>query len=116
MTARARFSEICSALPEATVEGGRHVRAAVRGRTFAWFLEDHHGDGMVAMNVKVPPGEHTRLAAAHPERFHVPASLGARGWAGLRLDLPKTDWEEAEVLILGAYRLVAPTTLARRLQ
>jgi phosphoribosylglycinamide formyltransferase-1 len=114
VNARARFAEICQALPEATVEGGQHLRAAVRGRTFAWLLEDHHGDGMVAVNVKVPPGENTRLADAHPERFHVPAYLGARGWAGLRLDLARTDWEEAEALVIGSYRLVAPKTLAQR--
>lgn len=45
MTARSRLEALCAALPEATAEGEQHVRSAVRGRTFGWLLDDHHGDG-----------------------------------------------------------------------
>jgi hypothetical protein len=47
---RARLAEICLALPEATAEGERHVGFRVHGRTFAYYLDDHHGDGRVALN------------------------------------------------------------------
>jgi hypothetical protein len=34
------------------------------------------------------------------------------GWVGLRLDLPKMDWAEAEGLVVESYVLVAPKRLA----
>src|SRR5262249_44476870 len=44
-----RLRSICLALPEAT-EGLNHSAPCfeVRGKTFAMFLENHHGDGRVA--------------------------------------------------------------------
>jgi hypothetical protein len=111
---RQRLGEICRALPEAEGEEGQHVRYSVRGRTFAWLQDDHHGDGRLSAVCKVPPGEHTVLASREPERFFVPSYLGARGWVGIWLDIEEVDWDRVEALILDSYRLVAPKTLARR--
>jgi hypothetical protein len=36
-------------------EGGRHIAFIVRKRTFAFFTDDHHGDGRLALTVKVTP-------------------------------------------------------------
>jgi hypothetical protein len=114
---RERLTKLCTSLPEAEAEGGghQHVGFQVRGRRFAWFLDDHHGDGRLALNCKGAPGESARLAERHPERFFVPAYLGARGWIGLWLDTPKPDWEEVERLVVEAYRLVAPKRLVAQL-
>jgi hypothetical protein len=109
---RAKMVEICCALPEVTCEGGQHLGFRVRGRTFAYYLDDHHGDGRVALNCKVPAGEQAALVAADPDRFHVPAYLGAKGWVGLRLDTPTVDWAEVRDLVAENYRLVAPKRLA----
>ncbi|MDP9247569.1 MAG: MmcQ/YjbR family DNA-binding protein [Candidatus Dormibacteraeota bacterium] len=103
---------MCLGLPEATVEGEQHLRFQVRGRTFAYFLHDHHGDGRVALNCKVPIGDLEALVGSEPERFFVPAYLGARGWIGVRLDLPRVDWKEVEKFVRVSYRLVAPRRLA----
>jgi predicted DNA-binding protein (MmcQ/YjbR family) len=110
--ARSRLTEICLALPEATAEGGQHVGFRVRGRTFAYYLNDHHGDGRVALNCKVPPGDMEALVRLDPRRFFVPAYLGPRGWIGLRLDLEDVDWEEVARFVQVSYRLVAPVRLA----
>ena len=96
-------------------EGDQHVGFKVGGRTFAWYLEDHHGDGRVALNCKVAAGEQEALVAGGPEHFFVPAYLGARGWVGLWLDLPEIDWDEVAELVTESYRLVAPKGLAARL-
>ena len=55
---RARLTRLCLALTEAACRGERHLRFSVRSRTFAYYLEDHHGDGRVALacKVAVPPG------------------------------------------------------------
>jgi hypothetical protein len=89
---RTRLAQICLGLPEVTSNGDQHLRSQVRGRTFAYFLEDHHGDGRVALNCKVPIGDLDALVKAEPERLFLPAYLASRGWIGVRLDLPSLDW------------------------
>jgi phosphoribosylglycinamide formyltransferase-1 len=109
-----RVTRVCLSLPEATVESatGQHHAFRVRGRTFAYFLDHHHGDGRVAITVKAAPGEQGRLVAAAPERFFVPAYLGARGWVGLRFDVGAVDWAETERLLRDSYAFTAPRRLA----
>lgn len=108
-----RLTKICLALPEATrCCQGRHAGFLVRKKTFAWFLDDHHGDGIVAVTCKVLPGDNTALVAAHPDRFYLPAYMAHRGWVALRLDVGEIDWDEVSELIACGYRLVAPPRLA----
>ena len=71
--------EICDGLPEVTSSGDQHVGFEVRGRRFAWFLDDHHGDGRVALHCKAAPGVNSALAAEDPARYFLPAYLGPKG-------------------------------------
>ena len=109
----ARLTKICLALPEATRrDSGRHAAFLVREKTFAYFLNDHHGDKIVSVACKALPDENKALVAAQPTRFYLPSYIGPRGWVALRLDRGETDWEEVGELILGSYRLIAPKRLA----
>src|SRR5689334_12844444 len=94
----ARLTAICLAFPEATRElVGRqqeHATFRVRDKTFASYLDNHHGDGKLAVTFKVGPGENTGLADSDPERFYIPAYVGPKGWVGLRLDKGTIDWGE----------------------
>ncbi|MGH2812019.1 MAG: MmcQ/YjbR family DNA-binding protein [Actinomycetota bacterium] len=110
--ARARLEAICSAFPEVTSEGVQHLKFQVRNKTFAYYLEDHHGDGLIALCCKAAPGEQQALIASDPARFYKPDYLGARGWISMRLDLEDVDWDEVAELALDAYRLTAPKRLA----
>ena len=104
-----RLSKICLALPEAVREDkGDHAAFLVRKKTFAYFLNNHHGDGIISVACKALPGENTALAAAQPERFYLPAYIGSRGWIALRLDRGEIDWEEVAELLKGSHRMVAP--------
>ncbi len=84
----------------------------VRKKTFAWFLNDHHGDGIVGVVCKVAPGDNERLAAAQPGRFYMPAYVGPKGWVALRLDIGEIDWDEVAELVADSYRRIAPKGLA----
>jgi len=42
--------------------------------TFAYFLDNHHGDGIVSVTCKVLSGDNKALAEAQPRRFYLPAS------------------------------------------
>ena len=113
---RSRLVELCSGLPGVTIEDGQHVGFSVRGKRFAWLLDDHHGDGRLALNCKAPPGEGAALAERHPDRFFAPPYLASRGWVGLLLDTAEVDWDEVHRLVMGAYLLTAPKRLASELR
>src|SRR5437879_11530637 len=90
-----RLTKISLALPETARQcHEQHAAFLVRKRTFAYYLSDHHGDGIVAVTCKVLPGDNTALAAAQPDRFYLPAYIGPRGWVALRLDVGHVDWDE----------------------
>lgn len=112
---KAQLARICAGLAETGQrpggERGRHIGYVVRDKTFAYFTEDHHGDGRLAMICKAPPGEQAALIAGNPDQFFVPPYLGHRGWVGLWLDRPGVDWDEVAELMVDAYRLTAPRRL-----
>jgi hypothetical protein len=110
-----RLTKICLALPETTVyRHGQHAGFQVRKKKFAYFLNDHHCDGIVSVTAKVIRGDNTALVAANSARFYLPAYLGSSGWVALRLDVGAIDWEEVAELVVGSYRLLAPKSLAAR--
>src|ERR1700761_6684544 len=77
----------CLWLPEAeefVSHGSPNFR--VRGKTFATFVVNHHGDGRVALWLPAAPGAQEHHVAAEPDIFFVPPYVGPRGWLGLRID------------------------------
>jgi hypothetical protein len=110
-----RVTEICLALPEATRKVmGNHAGFRVRKKVFAYFLNDHHGDGIVSVCARVLLGDNTALIAAQPERFYMPAYIGPRGWVALRLDRGALDWKEVAELVKTSYQSVAPKRIAAK--
>ena len=111
-----KLTPICLALPgtERTVSGD-HAIFRVRGKVFAYFLNNHHGDGIVCVCCKSAMGENVDRASREPERFFLPAYIGPRGWFGLRLDRGTVDWSEVANVVELSYRLVAPKTLLKAL-
>lgn len=108
-----QLTQICLALPETSrVYFGIHSRFLVRNKAFAYFLNNHHDNGIVALSCKVAAGLNSVMAAADPTRFYLPAYLGANGWVGLRLDAEESDWDEVRALVHDSYRLQAPKRLA----
>lgn len=107
-----RLTAVCDGLPETARQmQGRHADFRVRGRLFASFLDDHHSDGIVALQFKLPGGENEMLLAAEPGRFYRPAYMGARGWLALRLDQGPVDWEVVTELVTDSYLRAAPKRL-----
>ena len=112
-----RLTKICLALPETARDyNGQHAGFLVRKKTFAYFLNDHHGDGIVAVTGKALPGDNQALAAAQPSRFYLPAYIGPRGWVALRLDVGAVDWDEVAELVALSYKLTAPKRLAAQVK
>jgi predicted DNA-binding protein (MmcQ/YjbR family) len=102
-----RLSGIALALPGATMEmQGDHASFLVKKKVFAWFLNNHHGDGIVSVCVKALPGDNQRLIETDSIRFYPPAYMAHRGWVGYRLDVGTVDWGEVKELVAGSYQLV----------
>lgn len=107
-----KLAQISLALPETLREDqGDHASFLIRKKVFAYYLNNHHGDGIVSVCCKVLPGDNQRLIAANPSKFYLPAYIGPRGWVGLRLDLPTVDWTEVQELVRGSYAQTAPKKL-----
>lgn len=108
-----RLTTISLTLPETARQvHGKHAAFLIRKKTFAYFLNDHHGDGIVAVTCKVLSGDNEALVASQPERFYLPAYIGSRGWVALRLDVGEIDWDEVAELVRTSYLLTAPKRLA----
>jgi predicted DNA-binding protein (MmcQ/YjbR family) len=107
-----QLSEICFSLPEAVRRDlNEHADFRVRGKVFAYFLNDHHGDGIISVCCKSELGENVDRASREPARFYLPPYIGPRGWFGLRLDDEAVDWSEVRNLVELSYGLVAPKRL-----
>ena len=98
---------ICLSLPETEEKIAWSAPTfRVRGRQFAMFLNNHHGDGKIALWCAAPPGAQQDLVAADPKRFFVPPYVGVGGWLGIRLDT-KLGKGAIAALIEQAYRTIA---------
>ena len=121
-----KLLKIAEPLPELEISGrerlheqGRgagHLRFFVRKKTVAYYLNDHHGDGIRSLCCKVrSPLAQAEYVESDPEQFYVPPYIGPKGWLGICLDLGKVDWPEVRELLFESYRLQAPKRLARLL-
>ena len=109
-----KLDSICAKLPEsARLDQAGHATFLVRKKPYVYFLNNHHGDGIISIACKALPGDNQRLVDSDAARFYLPAYVGPRGWVALRLDQPRIDWEEVSEVILGSYLLIAPKTLAK---
>jgi phosphoribosylglycinamide formyltransferase-1 len=109
----ARLSKLCLSLPGAQRElQNTHARFWVRTRTFAYFLNDHHGDSIVSVACKVERADMPAFLERDSTRFYVPDHIGPRGWIALCLDVKPVDWNEVAKLVRESYCRVAPAKLA----
>jgi hypothetical protein len=100
-----RARAICLSLPDTTEkEAWSAPTFRVKKKMFAMFVNNHHGDGRIALWLSAPPGSQELLVEADPERFFVPPYQGPFGWIGVRLD-GDPDWDEVRELVEEAHRV-----------
>lgn len=115
-----RLRALCLALPEVT-ERASHGEPSFFVRDKRQFLmldSHHHGAPHLGFWCAAPPGGQEALIADDPDRYFRPPYVGHRGWVGVRLEmagLAEPDWAEIDEIVRDAYRVVAPKTLAARL-
>ena len=76
-----RLRAICSGLPEVTerLSHGSPTFFIRDKKTLVTLLDDHHGDGRLAIWCAAPDGVQQHLVETEPDRFFRPPYVGHRG-------------------------------------
>ncbi len=105
--------EVCLSFPAAeefVSHGSPNFRAGKKGKIFATYVVNHHGDGRIALWLNAPDGAQAHYTRAEPKHFFVPPYVGPRGWLGVNLD-KGVSWKRVAALVREAYEKVAPPQL-----
>jgi hypothetical protein len=107
-----RVRALCLSFPETSerLSHGQPSFFIAGKKTFVMYLDDHHGDGRLALWLAAPEGMQQALVEAAPEYYFRPPYVGHRGWLGVRLDRDLA-WDEIAGAIEDAYLIVAPKRL-----
>lgn len=113
----ARLIALCESLPGTTHEpaGQRHIAFKVRKKTFAWYLNSHHDDGIHAVCCKSTLAVQQKMMRTHPDVIYAPKYVGKSGWVAARIDQKTVPWEIINGLFVAAYRMHAPKRLLAEL-
>jgi hypothetical protein len=99
----AKVRELCHALPDVTEKISHSFPTFfVKKKCFAYFLDNHHGDGRLALWLMAAPGAQSMLVDANPDHYFVPPYVGVNGWVGVRLD-KDAAWPEIAAVLESAY-------------
>jgi YjbR len=113
-TIRDALRELCLAFPEVEEfesHGSPNYRAR-KGRVFAVWALNHHGDGHVGLWLNTPALEQSRLLASSRQLFK-PPYVGPSGWIGIELNRG-VAWKRVCELVHLAYVNSSPAKLAAR--
>jgi hypothetical protein len=107
-----RVRALCLSLPETSerMSHGQPTFFVGAKKTFVMYLDNHHGDGRLALWCAAPDGMQRALVEGEPEHYFRPPYVGHRGWLGVRLDRD-LGWNEIAGAIEDAYLTVAPKRL-----
>lgn len=111
--------ELCLAFPgveEFESHGSPNYRAvdgARKGRVFAVFALNHHGDGRVALWLNTPEMEQARLIESAPKHIFKPQYVGPSGWIGVELNRG-VSWKRVIELVHTAYIYSSPAKLVAK--
>jgi hypothetical protein len=106
--------ELCLAFPEAEEfesHGSPNYRAR-KGKVFAVWAVNHHGDGHVGLWLNTPALEQARLLASSRHLFK-PPYVGPSGWIGIELNRG-VSWKRVCELTHMAYLNSSPARLGAR--
>lgn len=108
--------EVCLSLPEAEefVSHGAPNFRVRKGKIFAVYAVNTHGDGRIALWLNSPAGAQAVHVQSDPGRFFVPPYVGPRGWLGVQLN-QGLSWPTIAELVREAYRNTAPPKLAAQI-
>ncbi|OYY68682.1 MAG: phosphoribosylglycinamide formyltransferase [Sphingomonadales bacterium 17-56-6] len=113
LTAQVRRRALAQPEADEVLSHGMPCFGIIGGKKFAYVSIDHHGDGKIALLVKISGAEEqAMLIDSDADRYYRPAYFGD-GWVGIRLDLGDTDWDHIGDWITKSWHAVAPKKLTK---
>lgn len=113
LVAQVRALAMVQAEVDEVTSHGMPCFGIIGGKKFAYVSLDHHGDGKIALLVKISGAEEqAMLIEGDAERYYRPPYFGD-GWVGIRLDLGDTDWDHIGEWLAKSWRSVAPKKLTK---
>ena len=108
--------DLCLAFPE-TEEILSHGSPTfkAKGKSFAIFTVNHHGDGRVGYYLNSPPGAQQLYTENEPDIYFVPPYVGPKGWLGVELN-KGLEWDTVARLVHDAWANTVPAAIAARLE
>jgi formyltetrahydrofolate-dependent phosphoribosylglycinamide formyltransferase len=111
LVARVRERALTQLQAEETLSHGMTCFGIRAGKKFAYVSTNHHGDGRIALLVKITGvDEQAMLIEQDTRRYYRPAYFGD-DWIAIRLDLGDTDWDGIADWLGRSWRSVAPRKL-----
>jgi hypothetical protein len=110
----AKVRALALAMPEAEERAshGSPGFLITKGKFFAYFWHDHHGDGETVVIVKTSGAdEQATLIEMDPDCYYSPPYFGPSGWVAMRLDRDDVDWDRVGDRVAISWELVAPRRL-----
>ena len=95
----AKVRAFCLALPDVTEKPSHGAPTFFyKRKVLAYFVDNHHGDGRLALWCAAAKGAQEMLVDSNPDLYFVPPYVGYRGWIGVRLDRD-ARWSEIAAVI-----------------
>jgi len=101
-----RVRDICTRLAGSTEKLSHGAPTFfVNKRTYAMFVNNHHGSGQIAVWLAAAPGMQGLLMHEAPRKFFRPPYVGVKGWIGIELN--EIDDDELAEQIREAWKLIS---------
>jgi len=112
LTQQVRERALALPASDEAISHGMASFGVIKGKKFAYVPTNHHGDGRVALLVKISGiDEQESLIERDSDRFYRPAYFGD-DWIAIRLDHAEPDWDEIGEWLQRSWLAVAPRRLA----
>lgn len=114
--AEAYLQDVVARLPGVSHDTfGDHTLYRVDKKVFVYLLDNHHGDGRLGIQVKMPKGMNDMWVNDDPQTFYRPAYMAHQGWLGVLMTSPNLDLGALHALIIESFRIQAPKARLRDL-
>lgn len=96
---------------EETLSHGMACFGIRGGKKFAYVATNHHGDGRIALLVKITGADEQAMLIEQNDQRYFRAAYFGDDWIAIRLDLGDTDWLAIADWLTRSWRSVAPRKL-----
>ena len=97
----------------------QHLKLQFGKKLLGWYMENHHGNGRVELQIRGLPGRSEQLVEEDPAVYFIPSYHGKKGNIVICVDVPTrespaVDWDQIAQLLLEAYGIANPNAVLTR--